>query len=234
MSSEDWAVLDDGLGTVEMGVSNGLSVPEGGGDQIYAMNSMDATVTGAVGLYCVIGNFSPLASGGRISACIRRLSSGQNTGFSPFIFLCASGNSVNDTAYLLGLEDYDPYRIVLRKATIISGIPQAADDNYLLRSSAQYQMSSELWHQLRLNAIEQPSGAVTLQVEQNILSTSQPCDNPTWESINGMAPFVDDAVGINTGTVPLIGGYAGFATAYQQSIATRAGFDHIQIMRQAS
>lgn len=232
MSSEDWAVLDDGLGTVEKGVSNGLSVPSGGGSQIYAFNSMDASVIGAAGLYCVIGNFSPMASGGRISACIRRLSSGQNTGFSPLIFISASGTSVNDSAYLLGLEDYDPYRIVLRKATIISGIPQAANDNYLLRSSEQFQMSSELWHHLRLNAIEQPSGAVTLQVEQNDLD-SHPCDNPTWESINGMAPFVDDAVGINTGTVPLIGGYVGFATAYQQSIATRAGFDHIQIMRQS-
>jgi hypothetical protein len=234
MSSADWAVLDDGLATVEKGVTNGLGVPEGGGSQIYAFNSLNATVTGAAGLYCVISNFSPMESGGRISACIRRLASGQNTGFSPFIFLSASGNSVNDNAYLLGLEDYDPYRIVLRKATIISGIPQATDDNYLLRSSEQYQMSSALWHQLRLNAIEQPSGAVTLQVEQNILSVSRPCDNPTWESITGMAPFVDDAVGINTGSVPLIGGYAGFATAFQESIATRAGFDHIQIMRQAS
>lgn len=232
MSSEDWAVLDDGLATVEKGVTNGLGVPEGGGSQIYAFNSMDASVVGAVGLRCAITNFDPLDSGGRISACIKRLPSGANTGFSPFIFLGAEGTSVDDTAYLLGLEDADPYRIVLRKATIISGIPQAASENYLLRSSAQYQMSSELWHQLRLNVIEQPSGAVTLQVEQNILSASTPCDNPTWESIGGMSPFVDDAVGANTGSLPLIGGYVGFAVAYQESIATRAGFDHIQIMRQ--
>jgi len=231
MSAEDWAVLDDSLVDVEKGATNGLGVPNGGGSQIYAFNSMSADQVGAVGLRCVIADFQPMASGGRISGCIKRLASGSNTGFSPFLFLAASGKSVNDSGYLLGLEDADPYRIVLRKAALIEGIPQTVEGQYLARSSTQFQMSAGLWHHLRLDVIEQPSGAVTLEVSQNDLS-AHPCTTPVWEAIEGMAQFVDDAVGINTGSLPLIGGYVGYATAFQESIATRAGFDQIQIFRQ--
>jgi len=231
MSAEDWAELDDSLVAVEKGATNGLGVPNGGGTQIYAFNSMDAEQIGAAGLRCVIADFQPMSSGGRISACIKRMPSGANTGFSPLIYMAAGGTSVNDTAYLLGLEDADPYRIVLRKATIISGIPATEEGNYLARSSTQFQMSAEAWHQLRLDVIEQPSGAVTLEVAQSDLD-SYPCTAPVWTSIDGMAQFVDDAVGANTGSLPLIGGYVGFATAYQESIATVGGFDQIQILRQ--
>jgi hypothetical protein len=233
MSAEDWADLDDSLVGVEKGATNGLGVPNGGGTQIYAFNSMDAEQIGAAGLRCVIADFQPMSSGGRISGCIKRLQSGANTGFSPLFYLASGGMSVADNAYLLGLEDADPYRIVLRKATIQSGIPQTAEGNYLARSSSQFNMSDDLWHHLRLDVIVQPSGAVTLEVAQNNL-TANPCTSPIWESIPGMAQFVDDAVGANTGTLPLIGGYAGFATAYSQSIATRGGFDQIQILRQAT
>ena len=192
---------------------------------------MDSEAIGAVGLYCVIADFQPMQSGGRISGCIKRLPSGSNTGFSPLFFMSAGGKSVNDTAYILGLEDAEPYRIVLRKATILSGVPQAVDDNYLARSSRQYNASAGLWHHLRLDVIEQPSGDVTLEVAKNDLAL-HPCTSPVWESIDGMAQFVDDVAAINTGSAPLIGGYVGFAAAYQQSIATRVGFDQIQILRQ--
>ena len=231
MSAEDWADLNDGLVAVEKGATNGLGVPNGGGTQIYAFNSMDAEQIGAAGLRCVIADFQPMSSGGRISGCVKRMPSGSNTGFSPLLFLAAGGRSVNDVAYILGLEDADPYRIVLRKGTIAEGVPQTEEGNYLARSSEQFQMSAELWHQLRLDAIEQPSGAVTLEVAKNDLAVN-PCTAPVWESIDGMAQFVDDAVGANTGSLPLIGGYVGFATAYQQSIATIGGFDQIQILRQ--
>lgn len=234
MSAEDWATLDDSLSTVEKGATSGYTPPNGGGSQVYAFNSMDASVIGAAGNRCVIADFTPMSSGGRISACIKRLPSGANTGFSPFIYLGSGGTSVNDTAYIMGLEDADPYRIVLMKATIIGGVPVASGTvgtDYLARSSDQFQMSSELWHHLRLDVIEQPGGDVTLEVAQNDL-TVNPCTAPVWESIDGMAQFIDDAVGGNTGSLPLIGGYAGFATAYQESIATRSAFDQVQILRQ--
>lgn len=231
MSAEDWANLDDNLQSVEKGAVPGYTPPNGGGVQIYVFNSFNAEVVGATGLRCVVDNFQPMDSGGRISACIKRLQSASNTGFSPLIYMSSTGTSVNDTAYILGLEDADPYRIILRKSTIISGVPVAEDGNYLARSSDQFQMSTDLWHHLRLDVIHQPGGSVTLQVAQNDLSVN-PCTSPDWQPIPGMAQFIDDAAGGNTGSLPLSGGYVGFATAYQQSIATRGGFDHIQINRQ--
>ncbi|MCP4568971.1 MAG: hypothetical protein GY841_15455 [FCB group bacterium] len=228
MSATDWAELDDSLAGVHASETNGLGVPNGGGSQIFAFNSFDANQIGAAGRRCTIDDFVPMASGGRISGCVARLPSGANTGFSPLLFMSLSGTSVNDNAYILGLEDADPYRIVLLKGSPNDGIP---DGTYLARSSTQYNMSDNLWHHIRLDVIHQGSGAVTLEAFHSDL-IANPCTAPVWTAIDGLAQFVDDAVGANTGTVPLIGGYTGFACAYMQSIATRGGFDHIRIERQ--
>ena len=228
MSAADWVALDDSLAGVEASETNGLGVPNGGGSQIFAFNSFNADQIGASGRRCAIADFVPMASGGRISGCVARLPSGANVGFSPMLFLGLEGTSVNDRGYILGLEDADPYRIILWKGTLAAGIPAGT---YLARSSTQYNMSDKLWHHLKLDVIVQGSGAVTLEAFQSDLSVN-PCTTPVWTSIDGLAQFVDDAVGANTLTVPLIGGYAGYACAYLQSIATRGGFDHIRIERQ--
>jgi hypothetical protein len=122
MAEADWTYLNDGLdiATVDRGVTAGIARPPGGGSFLYAFNSLSA-VEGAVGLFANLASFAPMAKGGSIRGVVQRGPGGGPTGFSPFLFLCCQGNSVNDSAYLLGLSDDDPHRIVLRKGRINVG-----------------------------------------------------------------------------------------------------------------
>lgn len=234
MADTDWGLMDNSLalGAVLHGQDTGITPPSGGGSAVYGFNSIDGEIIGAVGRHTVIANNSPTASGARIQGAIKRLSSAQTTGFSPLFFVSATGTDVNDNGYLLGLEDAAPYRIVLRKGTIIGGIPQATDDEYLRRSSQQYQISDDLWHHIALAATVQPNGEVYLNVYENDLTTND-VTSPVWTAIDGMTQFVDNVTGINSGSAPFTGGgYVGFAFSVQEAIGSRAAFDHIQIRRQ--
>ncbi len=142
MSSQDWQELQNNLaqGAVRHGASLGFVVPNGGGNTVYAMHCLDGTVIGGVGLYADITNYSPLTKGGRASMCLKRRAGASNIGFSPFIFIGVQGNDINDKGYILGLEDADPYRIVLRKGALIAGVPVAGTQAYFRRSSGQFQI----------------------------------------------------------------------------------------------
>ena len=111
MAEVDWTYLNDGLdiATVDRGVTAGIARPPGGGNFLFAFNSL-AAVEGAVALFANLVNFAPMAKGASIRGCIQRGPGGGPTGFSPFLFLSCQGNSVNDIAYLLGLSDDDPHR----------------------------------------------------------------------------------------------------------------------------
>jgi hypothetical protein len=233
MADSDWANLNNELTPAEVGkdTTASLTPPNGGGTHVYAFNSLDGTVTGAAGKYCLLANFAPTASGSWIAAALKRLSSASLTGFSPLLYIQATGNDVSDNAYLLGLENADPYRIVLRKGTIIGGIPQANDGEYLRRSSQQYQISDDLWHHIAVEAVRQPNGEVYLNCWENDLSVN-PVTAPVWAAIDGMTQFIDDVPGINSGSAPYGGGYCGFAFSVAEAVAVRAAFDHIQIRRQ--
>lgn len=233
MADSDWSNLNNSLTPAEVAhdVTASLTPPNGGGTHVYAYNSLSGTIVGASGKCCDIANFKPTAFGAWIAAALKRLSSASNTGFSPLLYIQATGNDTADNAYLLGLEDADPYRIVLRKGTIIGGIPQANDGEYLRRSSQQYQISDDLWHHIAVEAVKQPNGEIYLNCWQNDLS-SNPVTAPVWTPIDGMTQFIDDVPGINSGTPPLGGGYCGFSFSVAEAIAVRAAFDHIQIRRQ--
>jgi len=233
MADSDWGNLNNNLEPAEVAhdTTASLTPPNGGGTHVYAFNSLNGTVTGSAGKYCAIANFSPTAYGTWAAGAVKRLSSAQNTGFSPFLFVHASGNDVSDNAYLLGLEDADPYRIVLRKGSIIGGVPQANDGEYLRRSSQQYQISDDLWHHIAVEAVRQPNGEVYLNCWENDLA-SNPVTAPVWNPIDGMTQFIDDVPGINSGSAPYTAGYCGFAFCVQEAIAVRAAFDHIQFKRQ--
>ncbi|WP_228565163.1 hypothetical protein [Myxococcus sp. AB036A] len=77
----------------------GIARPPGGGSFLYAFNSL-AAVERAVGLFANLASFAPTAKGGSIRGVVQRGLGGGTTGFSPFLFLCCQGNSVNDSAYL--------------------------------------------------------------------------------------------------------------------------------------
>jgi hypothetical protein len=170
-----------------------------------------------------------MAKGGSIRGCVQRGPSGGATGFSPFFFLCGQGNSVNDAAYLLGLSDDDPHRIVLRKGVLSSGIPNSEGPNVLLASGESFTLGT--WLHLRLDVIVNLNGDVVLRVFKNDLSTHPLGTAPAWQSIAGMADFIDDATGINSGSQPFTSGRGGFGVMVND-VTRRAFFDHVELLRQ--
>ncbi len=230
MGETDWSYLNDGLdiATVDRGVTAGIARPPGGGSFLFAFNSLTA-VTGAVGLFANLTSFAPMAKGGSIRGAVQRGAGGGPTGFSPFLFLCCQGNSVNDSAYMLGLSDDDPHRIVLRKGTVAVGLPDADGPGVLLKSAASYAQGT--WLHLRLDVIANANGDVVLKVFENDLSAHPLGTTPDWQPVSGMVEFIDDQLGINSGSQPLTSGRGGFGFAVKD-VTRRAYFDHLELLRQ--
>lgn len=232
MAEIDWSALDDGLGlaVVDRGVTAGYTPPPGGGAFVFGCNSI-AVAEGAVGYMTQQAGFAPMPKGGSIRAAIRKGESGGADGFSPFLFIGLQGPSVLDYAYLLGLENDDPYRIVLRKGTVVAGIPKADESNSLRRSSDSFSLASADWHHLRLDMIYNDTEDVLLKVYENDLVANPIGSSPDWQLIGGMAAFIDDKLGVNSGSQPFPDGRVGFGMMVKES-ARRGWFDHIEIARQ--
>ncbi len=230
MGMADWAHLQDGLdvAAVARGVTAGVTKPPGGGQFLFAFNSL-TPARGAVGLLAALQDFVPLPKGGSIRGCVQRGPGGGPTGFSPFFFLCAQGSSVNDQAYLLGLSDDDPHAIVLRKGRISAGLPAADAAGVLLRSDERFVQGT--WLHLRLDVIVNDNGDVVVQPFRNDLDAHPLGTAPDWQPIPGMPLFIDDHLGINSGSAPLASGRAGFGFA-TADVTRRAFFDHIELSRQ--
>lgn len=243
MGSTNWTELTNGLSinSVDRGVTTGIARPNGGGSFIFGFNSM-TTATGAAGYFANQVNFAPGAKGGSIRGAVQRGISGGVTNFSPFLFICGQGPDVGDSAYILGLQDDDPHRIVLRKGSIIAGVPNASpgSDGILRRSTATYTPGT--WHHLRMDAVVNTNGDVILKVFRSDLST-RAVTAPIWSAVPGIedstitsthgagTAFVDDGLGVNSGSASYTSGRFGFA--FSVSDVTRRGyFDHIEVYRQ--
>jgi hypothetical protein len=174
-------------------------------------------------------NFAPMAKGGSIRGVLQRGPGGGPTGFSPFLFLCCRGNSVNDTAYLLGLSDDDPHRIVLRKGAVATGLPSADGPGVLMKSSASFAQGT--WVHLRLDVIVNANGDVVLKLFQNYLTTRSIGAAPDWQPVAGMLEFIDDQLAFNSGTQPLASGRGGFGFSVKD-VTRRGYFDQIELYRQ--
>jgi len=241
MSEAQWSVLTDSLGasSVARGVTAGVVKPAGGGDFVYGFNSK-SIVDGAVGLHNNQVNFAPMASGCSIRGALKRAAGGGNTGFAPFLFGALQGASVNDLGYLLGIGDDEPGHIVLRKGSIVTGLPDTTPNppttDVLMRSTETFEVDT--WLHLRLDVIVQGTGDVILQVFQNDLDVND-VTSPVWERITGMEGpqypsiegFVDDSLGVNTGSAPYTSGRGGFAFRVED-VTRRSYFDHLEIARQ--
>jgi len=232
MASTDWTIADDSLGSgsVKRGVSAGFTPPPGGGSFVYGFASKDTSI-GAVALFVNLGSFAPMAKGGKVTGAMKRAPGGGPTGFSPFLFIGLQGTSVDDEGYMLGLCDEDPSRIVLRKGALSGGLPAVAPggSGVLRRSTASF--AQDVWKHLRLDMISEVSGDTRLQVFVNDLDAHNLGTAPTWTAIPGMDEFVDDALGVNSGSAPFSSGRIGFG--FRTSDVTRnAYFDHIETFRQ--
>lgn len=226
MAANNWSYLSGGLdaNTVARGATAGVTPPTGGGTMTFVFNSL-VDSDGAVGLYHNGGGFSPAASGARLSGAMKRLPSAGPTGFSPFLFVALQSSAVSGNAYLLGLSDEDPHRIVLRKGSLANGIGASSGTGVLRASTDTF--AAGTWLHLRLDALTNDNGDVVLKVYRNTNTVA----SPVWVAIPGMADFIDDLAGINSGSLPYTSGYMGFA--FQVSdIGRRAAFDYIEMFRQ--
>ena len=245
MGALDWLELDGSLDkTAELDRGNATTVLDPDGNPTTYGFSSRALVTGAAGLYCknpmvMSGNnyFNPLRkfddsdTGGRIQGLIQRGPSGGPTGFAPMLFIMLTGTSVGDSGYLLGLSDANPHHIVLRKGVLADGIPDSpvGTDGVLARGSVGH--PPETWHHLRLDAVLNENGDVTIVARQSALA-AQGMEDPLWQHVPGIGEsFIDDALGVSSGSTPITAGRIGFG--FQCSdVARRAFFTRLTLYRQ--
>lgn len=243
MAQDDWSFLGGGLSSsdVDNGVTAGVGVPNGGGVNVYGFHSL-AIVSGVVALTNNQADFAPMAMGGRISAAFKRGNlSGGPTGFAPFLFIGLQGTDVTDEAYILGLSNAEPYHIELRKGSLALGLPDAAvaptgANGILMRSTSVFNIGK--WHHLMIDVIREGTDDVVIQCFSNDLD-AHPVTSPVWTTIPGMegplSPtingFVDDSLGVNTGSPAYTSGRAGFGFHVTEN-ARQAFFDHIVVARQ--
>lgn len=232
LGSADWSTLVGQLssGNLVQGVTSGTTKPPGGGTHVYGMNSL-TNVVGCAGRYVNQTNFTPMTKGGDIRGAMTRYTSGGHIGFSVFFFAALGGTNVSDHCYMLGLSDGDPSHIELRKGLLSDGLPDELPGGSakVLRQSVATVALAE-WVHLRLEVVLNTSGDVVLNCFQNDLTVND-VTSPIWIAIPGMAQYIDDALGINTGTAPYAGGRAGMA-AKTSDVARRVLFDHIEVIRQ--
>lgn len=232
MAETDWTYLNDGLdaAAVDRGVTTGIARPPGGGNFVFGLNSL-ATAQGAVGLFTNQVNFAPMAKGGSVRGAIQRGLSGGPLNFAPFLFVGLQGPSVNDHGYLLGLGDGDPHHIVLRKGGLSGGLPDIAPgtQGVLRRSTGTFLPAT--WLHLRLDMVVNLNGDVLLQVFQNDLVAHPLGSAPSWAAVPGMDQFIDDALGINSGSQPFTSGRAGYGF-FTKDVTRRGFFDQVEVYRQ--
>lgn len=240
MGSAEWTFLNNGLdaASVARGVTSDPTPgpPNGGGTFYYGFNSL-VDVAGAVGLVLNFAgnpNHAPAAKGASVRGALQRGVSALKTGFSPFLFagLQAGGvPAVTDQAYIIGLENSDPYRIVVVKGQITNGVPAADATNSLMRGTSTYTIpSGGRWHHIRMDVIVQLAGDVVIQCFENDLTTN-PVIAPIWSPIAGCESFTDDVLGVNSGSAPFTDGYMGYGFASSQQ-GRRGYFDQLEMLRQ--
>lgn len=229
MGAADWTEFTNSLNVavLDRGATGGITPPNGGGSYCYGFNSLQI-VSGAAALFTDLVSFAPHAKGCRLYGALQRIASGGDTGFSTFLAACAQGPDIADNAYILGLSDSVPSKIVLVKGSIILGAPGPTDGTVLRVSDES--VAIDTWANLRLDVIVQPNGDVVLKMFKNDL-TAQGVDAPVWLPIAGMADFTDDNLGIATGSAPFTTGRSGFGFA-ATDVTRRGAVDHIFLARQ--
>ncbi len=236
MASSDFTELGNGLSSANLarGVTSGTTKPNGGQTFAFAMNTLTAT-PGTYGRRATPQapntNFAPLPSGGDVTLAMVRASGGGLTGFSVCAFLGLQGTDVDDLGYMLGLSDGNPCHIELRKGLLSQGLPDESPGgvNKILRRSSDV-VAVDTWVHLRLEMVVNGNGDVILNCYRNDL-VSNTVTAPVWAAIPGMAAFVDDVAGINSGSAPYTSGHAGFAATFSD-ITRRCYVDHLTLARQ--
>ena len=227
MAQSDWTEMANSLSAaaIARAVTQGIDPPNGGDDFVRGFHALQNT-TGVFGEVVNGANFFPLAEGVRVEGAIQRRGDQNGT-----IMLCMlENNDVTDNGYLLGFtDDEEPSHLVLVKGSPSDGL-QETSSGLLLKSTGTFAKST--WGHFRMDIIVQPHGDVHIQLFQNANLATNPVTAPVWTAIDGMGEYIDDALGINSGSLPYAsGGYAGYA--FYTSAINRQGFiDHVRVARQ--
>lgn len=242
MSASNWQIAVGSLSHSDtpLKVTTGMPRPSGGENFCRVAHSL-TNAAGAVASYITQVGFAPMTSGCDASSALVRYPSGGDTDWSCFVFNSLAGTSVNDTCYMLGLTDSSPSRIALRKGALVVGLPDEEPmgaSGILAIGTVPVPIGQ--WVHLRLEVVVQPFGDVYLNCYQNDLALHS-VQAPIWEPIPGMeldfmglaVSFIDDGLGINTGSLPYVGGRAGIGVRVDD-VTRRAGFDHQRIKRQTA
>lgn len=234
MASTDWAEISDVTSTASIkrgSVTNAtVTPPAGGGDFVYAIHSLTNSA-GIVALYSALTNFTPMAKGGDITGAVMKAGAG-GSDCAAFLFVCLNGQASTNSAYILGFSSDEPSHLVLRKGSLVLGLPDVAPgtQGVLRRSSATF--SKDTWVHLKLEAISEPGGDVVINVYQSDL-TANDVDAPVWAAIAGMGAFTDDALQVATGSAPLTSGRIGFG-AVTAEINRIGAFAEVTTARQTA
>lgn len=210
MSSTDWTVAtgSSGTGNIRRGPTDAppYGVPNGGGTFAHGFGSAVSTQE-VVALFHNGSGFSPTAKGGRVVGAMCRAGKGSDGGnndlYCPLMFVNAQGVNISDEAYILGMTEEEPSRIILAKQALNLGLSPTTAGMIRLSTAT---FAKGTWVDLRLDVIEQPAGDVLLRVFQNADLATNPVTARVWTAIAGMADFSDDKLGHATGSVPFTGG----------------------------
>lgn len=228
MAEADFTQLGDNLddATVKRAPTLAFTPPTGGGSVVFGMASKN-TNAGVVGFFTNQANFAPAALGGSVRCAIQRYGGGGATNFAPFIFIGLGGTDSTDEGYILGLSDASPSYISLRKGALSGGLPASAPgvNGILARSTVTIEQQN--WCHLRLDMIANPNGDVVLNCYRNVASVA----SPTWQGIAGLSQYIDDALGVKSGSLPFTSGRMGFAS-YFADVSRTVLFDRIECLRQ--
>lgn len=240
MAEADWTSLVgqlDGASALRA-VTAGTTPPNGGGSFVRGCNSLSNN-TGVVGQYHNGTGFAPTAKGGEVAGALMRATSAGTTGYAVFLFIQLGGTGVDSTAYILGLSDGSPGRIVLRKGSLVTGLPDEAPGSGGVLARSDESVSNDTWAHVRLECVVNLSGDVVLNVYKSDLGVN-PVTTPVWVPVPGMSGFpggvaataiIDDALGVNTGSVPLTAGRMGYGH-WMNDVSRVSYVDHIKPLRQ--
>lgn len=232
MSSSDWSTHTGSLGSsdVKWGVSTAYGTPNGG--DIFALGFRSVSNTeGVVALSNNQTNFYPIAAGKGVSVrgAIKR---GATAGdYAIMLFAAMEDKNVTANGYLLGFtEDEDAAHLVLIKGSPSDGI-LTTSSGILRTSNGTYNRNT--WYHLRLDIIAQGWGDTHIQLFENADLATDPVTAPDWQPIAGMTEYIDDQLGVQSGSTPYNGGYSGHAF-YTSAIGRTGFFDHMQVARQTT
>lgn len=234
MAEADFTLAVDSMDSTQIRrvASNGFTPPNGGGSSVFVMHAV-TNAEGCAALYYNGAGFNPTAAnkGLRATLAIKKLPSGGSQGFAPFLFVMLDPNSVSDTCYMLGIADAEPGHIVLVKGRPVDGLPDVSPGNSgVLRRSTEV-IANDAWVHLSIEAVVNEDNDIVINVKKNDLN-AHTVASPTWTAIPGMDAFIDDAAGINSGSLPLTSGRGGFAMWSEES-TRRCAFDHFTLTAQA-